>query len=138
MNSIVTVIVAVLGSGAITSAIVAWSNKDKNKAQVHNMNIEGDLKIGENWREYAKQMSQDLTGVKTELTLIHNKYLDLEKKYNDLYAEHVIVQEESRHDKSRIKELETKVQESEIRVKESEVRIESLQAELSKYKLDNK
>lgn len=130
MGSLTTIILATVASGAVSSFIVAVANWSKNRAQVHNMNIEGDLKIGDNWKEYARQITQDMNGVKQELTLVHNKYLDLEKKYNDLYAEHVIVVQENISLKDQVIDLSHKVE-------ASETRIEELQAELSKYKQDN-
>lgn len=126
-TSIITIVLAILGGSTGAAIVTAISNRGKNKAQVQHMNIEGDLKIGDNWKEYAKQVNQDMQGIKQELNLVHNKYLDLEKKYNDLYAEHARVVEESKLDKGRIKELEAKVGASEERITE-------LQTELDKYK----
>lgn len=132
MNSgTVTIIVAILGSSVLTSVVTAFTMRGKVRAQTQNITLEGDIKIGESWREYAIQMAKDMKSVKTELGMVHNKNLELEKKYNDLIAQYDVLESNYRRlidENQKLKDLNHTL----------EQRVSDLQAELTQYKKDNK
>lgn len=132
MNTeVVTIVVAVLSSSLLTSVVTALAMKGKVRAQTQNITLEGDIKIGESWREYAIQMAKDMKAVKTELGMVHNKNLELEKNYNDLIAKYDVLESNYQqliNENENLRELNHTL----------EQRVSDLQAELTQYKKDNK
>lgn len=110
--------VSVLASPFVVTWIQGMMDKNKKTAEVHNLNISGEISIGESWQKYAMQQQRDKEELRKEFIeritrqdIVHTSQIkDLEEKFN------LIIKSKD----SRIFELEK--------------RVEELQLEINKYK----
>ena len=85
---VVSVIVAVLGSGGLATVITAWASKRKNKAEATATNVKSILEIDARLNDRISRLEERVAALEKENLELKAKELQL-KHDNDVYLEEV-------------------------------------------------
>lgn len=87
-NTIAVILTSVLGSSVVTAWLTGWFDREKRAAETKKIQADAEITFADGWRDFALEMKREMDSMRTELGAIHNKYLHLEKQYNDLQQQY--------------------------------------------------
>lgn len=135
MNKETFVIIgAVLASPFLGILATSFFNKRKTGAETHNLNISGEISIGDAWRKYGEKQEADALAQKLENT-------EIRKQMSELHAEFLVVTEELKelrkhreamYAQAKVLADENKSYKERVETLEEEVKL--LRAEVEKYR----
>lgn len=96
------IIIALLGSGALSSFITAIVSRKLSAAQAKKVEAEGMAAKGGAWDKLIDQLQEELQNVKLDLAGLQRENINMYKHIAQLEAEKI-------HMQAQIKELETKL-----------------------------
>lgn len=83
-EEIITILATTLGSGTMVAVISYFQNRRKTGAETHNLNISGEINIGEAWQKYAMQMAEDMRKMQTEMAQLRVDFEKIKSEKEDL------------------------------------------------------
>lgn len=125
---------AVLASPFLGILVTSFFNKRKNGAETHNLNISGEISIGDAWRKYGEKQEEDAKAQKIENA-------EMRKQMAELHSQFLVVSEELKelklhreklYEQASILAKENKDYKNRVDTLEAEVKV--LKAEVEKYK----
>lgn len=111
-------LVSILSTPLLGAMVSNYFARKKTLAETRNLNVTGEITIGESWQKYALQQQQDKAELRKEFT----------DKINELKQDHLDEMALLKLEFSRI----TKAKDERIKILEDKV--DELQLEVSKYK----
>lgn len=85
---VISVIIAVLGSGGLATIITAWASKRKNKAEATATNVKSILEIDARLNDRISRLEERVAALEKENLELKAKELQL-KHDNDVYLEEI-------------------------------------------------
>jgi len=142
---VIPVVVAVVGSGALTALITGLLRRQKTEAEAHSIQISGDLAIGKSAMEFAEMLKTHAAELRERLAESEERWSGrfqvLQEENRTLRAEvdavrttHITREQELQ---AEIEELRGKLTTLEARLAEREEMIEGLRQRLAKYEDDD-
>lgn len=130
----IILISAIFASPFIGILITSFFNKNKTGAETHQINLSGEISIGDAWMKYAKQQEenaktqkQENKDIRTEMADLKTKLLEVTESLRvmqihkeEMYKQNVVLAQENKTYQHRVETLEGQVLE--------------LQKEVEKYK----
>lgn len=114
----IIIVTSFLASPFVAIWVKSYFDKGRTASETHNLNISGEISIGESWQKYALQQQRDKEELRKEFT----------ERMNIQDASHL----------EQMKKLEEKfnviIKSKDDRIYELEKRVEELQLEINKYK----
>ena len=117
-NETMIILISILSTPLLGALVSNYFARRKTSAETQNLNITGEINIGESWQKYAFQQQKDKEELRKEFT----------DKINELKADHKIEIELMRVEFSKI----TLAKDERIQILEDKVK--NLQTEVAKYK----
>lgn len=81
------IISAVMASPFIGVWIKSMFDKKKMGAETHNLNISGEISIGDAWQKYAKKQEDDATSLRKEVADLKQMFTVLTQKFDTMQME---------------------------------------------------
>lgn len=140
----IPVVVAVVGSGALSALVTGLLRRSKTDAEAHSIQISGDLSIGKSAMEFAEQLKQHAADLQTRMDESENRWV---AKFQLLREENRTLRDElqavrtthitrEKELQGEIDTLKDKVELLEEQLSEREQIIDCLRGRLAKYEDD--
>lgn len=112
-ESLMLIITSIIASPFVAALIKSFVDKNKTSAEAQNIQITGEINIGDAWKKYAKKIEDD--------------YKDLCLKFGELDRKFDLLKEEK-------EELAEATREKDRKIVELTERVGALELEVHKYK----